>query len=95
MEIVFGSSATVEISLHVCTAYCSAASWRQECWFPRHISSTQSAAEISSKRYFCSSAAVEHVKGVWSQEWESECVRREDEGEIVQGEKHHSKLVEK
>lgn len=76
VDTVVGSSATVEISACL-PAYCCAVSWRQECWFPRHVTFMQSPAEISGKRYFCSSAAVEHVKGVWSKEGESESVRRE------------------
>jgi len=38
----------------------------------------QSPAEISRKRYFCSSAAEELMKGVWSKEGERECVSKED-----------------
>lgn len=71
-------SQPLERSGHVFTAYCCSVSQKQECWCPGHIPFVQSPAEIPRKRYFCSSAAVEHVKGGWSKE-ESECVGEKEE----------------
>lgn len=92
----------LERSLHIFTAYCCSMSQKPECWCPRHIPFVQSPAEIPRKRYFCSSEAVECMKGVWNKEervlGRRKWMRRQlkgDGGEIVEGKKHHSKLAGK
>lgn len=72
METVFGSSATVEISACLHRIVLRSVS------VPRHIPFLQSPAEISRKRYFCSSAAAEHMKGVWSREGEVSVLGEEE-----------------